>query len=125
MDGGTTDAMGDASPDASPHFDAGPWDAAGDGGPCDPNILVFGCSSDQECAARAAYVAPPGVYPVTECGGHVCQQGTYHCTTHDGNTQCLCGPQTGVLGFACGTGQLCVSDTPGGPTRCVNACEGR
>ena len=94
------------------------WDVWGwpDDGIC--RLDMF-CQSDEDCVNWGLAVGPPGTYPSSVCMGH-CTTGTVNCWTHDGVTRCQCGPTLG-----CGLGQLCVSDSPGGPTRCVEACQGR
>lgn len=80
------------------------------------------CTTDEVCAQYAQYVAPPGTFAVSVCGGvRECQRGATDCYIPAfGDRRCLCAP-----GLGCSGGEVCVSDTPGGPTRCEQACEGR
>jgi hypothetical protein len=78
------------------------------------------CQSDEDCAYWGLAVGPPGTYVSSSCQGFNCTLGVVDCTTADGVTSCQCGPTLG-----CTYGQICVSDSPGGPTRCVEACQGR
>lgn len=98
---------------------------AADGGVCRP-LNDPGCRSEADCVAWGAAVAPPGTYPVTMCGmrpsnpfGGNCTNGVTSCNPTASSVQCLCDPTT-----VCAGGFVCVSDTPGGPTRCAHQCEG-
>lgn len=98
------------------------WGASDDG-VCRPGQGL--CQDDSDCVAWGAAVGPPGTYVSSMCMGYHCTLGLLRCFTHDGNTNCHCAPSSIGLGTVCLGNEICVSDTPGGPTRCAQECVGR
>lgn len=98
-------------------LDSAVFDAA-DSGVCTP--VEGHCATDDDCVAWGAAVAPSGTHVVTMCAVPVCTLGVTACHPTTFGTECECA--TGVL---CTAGQICVSDTPGGPPRCAEQCAGR
>jgi hypothetical protein len=117
-------------PPADADIDAAIADAADmasmDGGVCSPSGTPPSCHVDADCEAWGASVAPPSTQAVTMCGlrpgnpNGNCTNGVTDCRMSAFNVQCLCGPAVGN----CPPAFICVSDRPGGPTRCVAECEG-
>lgn len=87
-------------------------------GICSPREPL--CNTDADCLAWGDSVAPPGTYVSSRCVDLHCTLGVAHCWVFDGMTRCRCAES-----LECPSGQVCVSDTPGGPTRCTEACVGR
>ena len=83
--------------------------------PTEPN-----CNSDTDCLAWGEAAAPAGTSISSMCASTRCTNGVAHCHVTDGVTRCSCAES-----LECRAGQVCVSDTPGGPTRCTEACVGR
>ncbi len=97
------------------------WDAhfvLVDTGVCSPTAP--NCNTDADCLAWGEATAPSGTIISTRCVSTRCTRGVAHCYVTDGVTRCRCAES-----LECGPGQVCVSDTPGGPTRCTEACVGR
>jgi hypothetical protein len=85
------------------------------------------CVTDADCSEWAAAVGPAGTTVSTMCppGGGYCTLGVFNCSMHDGTTTCFCASAPPSQGLGCVGGEICVADTPGGPTRCARQCEGR
>ncbi len=123
---GAAPACGGRTGDGTDAGVDGAADAGAEAGPCDPNVPRLPqqpCTADlvkicQDWAAQAA--APAGAYGSASC---IVDSVTGHtdCTlpTCD-NGICGCGSSNVV----CQSGQVCASDTPGGPLHCVTACKG-
>ncbi len=118
IDGSTGDEAGSGD-DARDAPDAGP-----DEGICRPGAPGI-CTNDADCVAWNDAVGPAGTTVSSMCAGGRCTLGVLNCSSHDGLTWCQCVPRAGTLGDACLGDQVCVSDAPGGPTRCEQQCVGR
>ena len=86
----------------------------------DPEMPERSCNTDADCLAWGEATAPSGTIISTRCVSTRCTRGVAHCYVTDGVTRCRCAES-----LECGPGQVCISDTPGGPTRCTEACVGR
>jgi hypothetical protein len=123
-DGGTattdSDAAGmDGSVDAwaDDAWERMDWGTADDG-VCRPGQGL--CQTDEDCVFWGMAVGPPGTFVSSFCANYHCTVGRVACRTHDGFTMCLCSDTT-----TCAFGEICVSDTEGGPTRCAQQCVAR
>lgn len=133
LDAGNTsdaDAWHDASSNDAWAFDAPNADAMHDTNPppfeagdCDPRWFQWArpCDDELETICReTAMTWAHGRYGWSHCGTHpdghnsACSLGDY-CV--DGS--CICTPTR-----ICGPDDVCVSDTPDGPRRCVPRCSG-
>ncbi len=92
--------------------------------PCPRDTVNFPACDDggyQLCAARATAQAA-GAYPHSTClrhGGMPIHATCAAADSCDDGGRCFCNPSR-----ICATTEVCVSDTPDGPTRCVAACSG-
>jgi hypothetical protein len=97
-------------------------DAGADSGACTdkvgPTVLACTDALKTECQAWAQSLVRSGVAHAT-CGERAprCINGDLCFTSTQGITLCACGPN---MDF-CGT-NICVSDPPGAPARCVAPC---
>ena len=107
----------DGGPDAAWIFWDSSTDTLDDAGACWP--WHYGCQSDEECLRWGAFAAPAGTWPVTHCLAETCTAGTTNCSVGTVSATCLCSSE-----HLCADGEMCVSDTQGGPGRCVQACQG-
>lgn len=111
------------SADATVGADAG--ETGGDAWVCNPTSPTFlngGCTAEADvaCQAWAQTLAPSGTIAASRCDGNVftCTRGA-DCEIDPMHFLCTC---SGTL--LCRQDEVCISDTPGGPTRCVPICSG-
>lgn len=99
-----------------------------DGASCElapPDLFGDDCPPDaaERCAAWAAIAAGPGLYGHSACpgGGSFCGLGDV-CSPAGPHWPglCVCDDRGEVV--ECRRNEVCVSDTPDGPRRCVAAC---
>ena len=90
--------------------------------PTSPTFLNGGCTAEADvaCQAWAQTLAPSGTIAASRCDGNVftCTRGA-DCEIDPMHFLCTC---SGTL--LCRQDEVCISDTPGGPTRCVPICSG-
>lgn len=112
------------SADATVGADAGePTEDAWVCNPTSPNFLsTGGCNAEADavCQAWAQTLAPSGTTAASRCDGNVfaCTRGTY-CSIDPMHFSCSCGPA-----LYCRADEVCVTDTPGGTSRCAPICSG-
>lgn len=93
------------------------WGTADDG-VCRPGQGL--CQTDDDCVFWGMAVGPPGTFVSSFCANYHCTVGRVGCWTHDGFTMCHCSETV-----SCAFGEICVSDTDGGPARCAQQCVAR
>jgi hypothetical protein len=117
--GSHNDAAGDDASDATP---GAAIENGGDGTSCvaDPPLLSSACTPalDALCQHWAAQAAV-GAYGHSRCHEDSHSAITRCAEPNCSGCCCWCGPD---ITSYCSGGQVCASDTPNGPLRCIAAC---